>query len=321
MSTPRKHHYLPQFYLEGFKIEPQTGKKAHIWQIEKNGNQKHYSPSIEDTGCIRDYHSLDYDDQERDHSTIEKALSNIEGEQATLLKSITESKKFETSQVAELAQFISLMRYRVPSFAKHIETSLRSVVSDSFKIMYQSGAFGTPPDKLRKQIEDKGIDKAIVFSISNWKVLSHMLDVGLSSESISLLSQFNYQIYDAGDRNTFITCDNPVALFHPDYESIKPYGVGLATKDVEITFPLNSNILLRAGINLEPGNFQASTEQVTEFNRRAVIMSESYVFTSKVFPEIKEMLGMYREIYAGFTFDNLFYGNGSAQISRFIPVQ
>ncbi len=45
------------------------------------------------------------------------------------------------------------------------------------------------------------------------------------------------------------------------------------------------------------------------------------IIASKVFSEIKEMLGTYREIYAGFTFDNLFYGNGSAQISRFIPVQ
>jgi hypothetical protein len=35
MSAPRKHHYLPQFYLEAFKVDPQSGSKPHIWQIEK----------------------------------------------------------------------------------------------------------------------------------------------------------------------------------------------------------------------------------------------------------------------------------------------
>ena len=43
MSVPRKHHYLPQFYLEGFRIEPQQGKKSHIWQMEKAGEQVYYS--------------------------------------------------------------------------------------------------------------------------------------------------------------------------------------------------------------------------------------------------------------------------------------
>ena len=92
MSTPRKHHYLPQFYLEGFKIEPQTGKKPHIWQIEKSADPAHYSPAIEDTGCIRDYHSLDFEDEEPDHKRIEALLSNLEAEQAELVRTIRETK-------------------------------------------------------------------------------------------------------------------------------------------------------------------------------------------------------------------------------------
>ncbi len=93
MSTPRKHHYLPQFYLEGFKIEPQTGKKSHIWQIEKSADQAHYSPAIEDTGCIRDYHSLDFENEDRDHKRIEALLSKAEAEQAELVRAIRETKR------------------------------------------------------------------------------------------------------------------------------------------------------------------------------------------------------------------------------------
>ena len=159
MSTPRKHHYLPQFYLEGFKIEPQRGKKPHIWQIEKSADQTHYSPAIEDTGCIRDYHSLDIADEEPDHKTIEALLSNLEAEQAELVRTIRETKCIDPSQLKPLSVFVSLLRYRVPAFAGHIEKSLRSVVLDTFKIMYHAGEFRTPPVV---QIKDKKVCSAVI---------------------------------------------------------------------------------------------------------------------------------------------------------------
>ena len=77
---------------------PQKGKKPHIWQIEKNGSQKHYNSAITDTGCIRDYHSLDHD-QEPDHKTIESLLSTIESKQAELVQTIVNSKDIKYSQI------------------------------------------------------------------------------------------------------------------------------------------------------------------------------------------------------------------------------
>jgi len=321
MSTPRKHHYLPQFYLEGFKIEPQKGTKPHIWQIEKDGAQAHYSPAIEDTGCMRDYHSLDFTDEEPDHKAIETLLSKVEAEQAALVRNLRATKRLEASQVKQLAEFISLMRYRVPAFANHIEASFRSVVLDTFKIMYQAGKLGTPPQGLLNLFKRKGIDDSLEISISNWKILSHMLKVGFGPESIDLLAQLYYQVYSAKELDFFVTSDNPVALFHPSYDEIRPYGVGLATRGVELTLPLSSDTLIRAGRELQQGSFLASAEEVVEFNRRTIIMGESYVFATKANTELKGMIGKLRHLSAGFVFDNLFHGDGSVHISRFIPVQ
>ncbi len=321
MSTLRKHHYLPQFYLEGFKILPQKGKNAHIWQIEKGGEQKHYSPAIEDTGCIRDYHSLDHNEQEPDHKTIESLLSNIEGKQAKLVYSIIDSKKIDPSQIRELAEFISLLRYRVPAFASHVETSHKNIVLDTFKIMYQAGKLGTRPEELQKMFETKGIDDTLNIKISNWKIVQQMLEVGLSSESIDLLSQLNYQIYYTEKPDAFVTSDNPVALHHPNYDKIRPYGVGLAIKGVEVTLPLSSNILIAAGFHLETGLYLANHAQVIEFNRRTIIMGENYVFSNEISDELKKQIEKQQNVFAGFTFDNLYHGDGSVHISRFIPVQ
>jgi hypothetical protein len=320
MSIPRKHHYLPQFYLEGFKIEPQKGKMPHIWQIEKKDSQKHYSPAIADTGCIRDYHTLDQE-QEPDHKTIESFLSTIETKQAELVRSIDDSKEIKSSQIGELVEFISLMRYRIPSFASYVEDSHRKIVLDTFKIMYRSGKFAPPPKVLQEMFGDKGIDETLKIEVSNWKIIEKIIEVGFSSESIGLLSQLKYQIYHINNSESFVTSDNPVALFHPSYEDLKPYGVGLAIKGVELTIPLSSNTLVVAGHHLEPGSYSANRKQVFEFNRRTIIMGGNYIFSNVVSPELKNYINELKDIFAGFTFDNLYYGDGSVYISRFIPVQ
>lgn len=321
MSVPRKHHYLPQFYLEGFKIEPQESNKPHIWQIEKHGKQKYYSPAIEDTCCIRDYHSLDIEGEDPDHRAVEAMLSRLEGEQSILVRAIREAKWIVVSQIESLATCISLMRYRVPAFAEHVENSLRSVVLDTFKIMYQRGELPAPPPELQRLFDSKGIDDSLHISISNWKILSHMFGVGLAPESIGLLAEYTYHVYTAANGNFFITSDNPVALYHPNYDEIRPYGVGLAMKGVEVTVPLSSDTLIRAGYHVEPGASIASSEEVEEFNRRAIIMSKRYVFTSVVTTELTNRINELKDVRAGFVFDNLFYGDGSVHVSRFIPVQ
>lgn len=321
MSVPRKHHYLPQFYLEGFRIEPQQGKKAHIWQMEKAGEQAYYSPAIEDTGCIRDFHSLDITDEEPDHKSVESLLSKLEAEQAELVRSIHETKRIDASQIESLAVFISLLRYRVPAFAGYVEKSLQGIVLDSFKIMYHAGRFSDPPPELKEQFERKGIDESIRINISNWKILSRMFEVALAPESIGLLSQYAYHVYSAADSAFFVTSDNPVALYHSNYDEIRPYGVGLAMRGVEVTLPLSSDTLIRAGHHVESGASIASSEEVEEFNRRAIIMGERYVFTGAITDELRRRVGELKDVRAGFVFDNLFYGDGSYQISRFIPVQ
>lgn len=320
MNIPRKHHYLPQFYLENFKIQPQSGKKPHIWQIEKGREKKHYSPAIESTGCIRDYHSLDYAEG-HDHKTIEALLSSVESEQKILVETICSEQRITTDQIRPLSEFISLMRHRVPSFAKHIEIQLKALVLDTMKTLYFTGELPPPPEELKKKFDKVGIDETVKVDISNWKIISHMFQTGLSEESISLLTRLDFQIYTTHEPHTFVTSDNPVALFYPDYEKIKPYGVGIAFKGAELTLPLSSNILIRVGRDLPRGSVEATVDEVVEFNRRTITMAENYVFANKLTPTLQKQIKSIGNTFAGFKFNNLFHGNGSFFISRFIPVQ
>lgn len=68
-NEPKKHHYLPQSYLENFKID-NGNKVPQINVIPKN---KHpfgsYIAAIKDTGCETDYHTIELSDSEKDRTT------------------------------------------------------------------------------------------------------------------------------------------------------------------------------------------------------------------------------------------------------------
>ncbi len=49
-------------------------------------------------------------------------------------------------------------------------------------------------------------------------------------------------------------------------------------------------------------------------------MSEQYIFASSVNDKLLKQTNNLKNENAGFVFDNLFYGDGAVQISRFIPV-
>jgi len=319
MYEPKKHHYLPQFYLDRFKIIPQQGKYAHIYRIEKSALPKAMSTAIKDTGCKRDYHTLDFDKKDRDRQTVEKVLSKIESNQAYLISSICENVQISEEYKFPLAEFITTMRFRVPSFKRNIESSLKSVVKSTFKILMHQGKFSQPPRELEAVIQEQGYDFLKV-RVSNWKILQHMFEMAFQSENATILEKMKFQLVMAPEGHQFITGDSPVALYHPDYDSIKPYGVGPAFKEVELTLPISKKLLIKLSWDSDEGILNANEKEVHEYNRRTIIMADSTVYASEQRQDLIEKISLYHKIKAGYQTDNLWYGKGAAHIQRLIPV-
>ena len=95
MSDPKKHHFLPQFYLEFFKIEPKVTKHSHIFVIEKSENTRSFSAAIHDTDVLRDYNTIDAKDGS-DRGFVESVLSRVESLHAVLLSRLVASRDVET---------------------------------------------------------------------------------------------------------------------------------------------------------------------------------------------------------------------------------
>jgi hypothetical protein len=319
MNVPKKHHYLPQFYLNRFKINPQQGKHPHIYRIEKSASPKATYTAIKDTGCKRDYHTLDFDKKDKDRQTAETVLSKIESNQAYLVNSICENKIISEDQKIPLAEFITTMRFRVPAFKRNIESSLEGVVKSTFKILMRQGKLPQPSKEIEGIIKEQGYDFLKV-NIANWKILQHMFEMAFQSENSTLLNKMKFQLITAPKGHHFITGDSPVALYHPDYDSIKPYGVGPAFKEIELTFPISNELLIKLSWSGEEGVIKAKENEIQEYNRRTIIMADSEIYSSEQKPDLIKKIVLFHRIEAGYKLDNLWYGEGAAHICRFIPV-
>jgi hypothetical protein len=177
MPEPRKHHYLPQFYLRGFSANGRS-----IFQIEKRGHRV-YPSSIRDTTAIRDYHELDTVGVE-DPGAVEKQLTHVEtqlaqGLAATLRSGIT------TPEVHSLLiQLVALLRVRVPAFKATIEAHLQGIVRSTGLMMERRGAFPPPP----KGFEDVLRMDNLLINISNWKLLETMFTISADRDVFNMLA-------------------------------------------------------------------------------------------------------------------------------------
>ena len=307
MSRPRKHHFLPQFYLRSFSEDQNS-----LYQIQKTTGE-FVGCRIKDLAAIRDFHEIDADDVEDPH-TLEKELATVEGQMSTFLADLLRDGLSNGQALVETIGFVSLLRMRVPAIKRHIEESLGETVRTAAEIMERQGKLPNPPPGFEEALRVANLK----ITISNWKCLELMFGMASNPDVLNIMCNMQATLFRAS-RGSFITGDQPVSLYHEDKNS--PYGVGPATPGVEITVPLTSSALLRLRHSDEEDvDLVASTEEIAEFNRRTIVMAERYLYTGCSPAEIGARALLLKDSFAGFTFDMLRTGRETYQVQRFIPV-
>lgn len=310
MSEPRKHHYLPQFYLRGFSANGRS-----IFQIEKRGGRA-YLLSIRDTAAIRDYHEFDTEEAE-DPAVIEKRLAEVEAQLAEALARAIQCGVTTPETHNLLIQLVALLRVRVPAFKAGIEAYLQNVVRSVGLIMERKGELPPPP----KGFEDVLRMENLSITISNWKLLELMFRIAADRRLFDILAAMRPTILRAPRETFFLTCDQPVAIFHPTASPTDAYGVGLTHADTEVSVPLSSGVLLLLSWRTESAaDREATPDEVVEFNRRTVVMADSLVFAPEASELAVETTHRYGHCSAGMALDFLDAGSEALHVARFRPV-
>lgn len=317
-KKPRKHHFLPQFYLNNFEITPRVSKYPQINIYKKDNTVKQYTTSIPDTACIRDYHSIKQEDGSSDTHTLEQALSKTESLQSSLLQKIIQAEIITQKSLPEWAFFINLMRHRVPSMKNKIEADLKSVVTATVKLMERTEQLPEPPPEI-KECQEKGSDWFVPV-ISNSIILEFMYKISTVPEIVAGLAKMNFSLVKAPENSFFITSDAPVSLYFPNYDTKSPYGVGYAHKEIEVTLPISEKYLILA--QWEPKKFliEAKKDLVEEYNRRTIISSESYIYSSNQDAKIRNMVKIFHNLKSRFISQSIDLGDNFFHIGKFVPV-
>ena len=268
MSTPRKHHYLPRFYLREFSSNGRS-----LIQIDK-ATGRTATCAIKDVATIRDYHRLDADDVD-DPYELERRLGSIEGELATATRRVLKHGVEDLTTHARLVELVSMLRMRVPAMKAMIEETLRQVARSSGLIMERVKKLTPQPPGLE---DVRRMDKPDI-DISNCTCLKHMFRLAADEDILRLLLSMTPTVIRAPDGEFFLTGDQPVAVFSPSAKLSRSEGVALAESDVELSLPLSGDTLIRLDWKSDSTeSVSATPEEVSEFNRRSVIMASSYVF-------------------------------------------
>lgn len=189
MTEPRKHHYLPQFYLRGFSEDQRS-----LFQSENTTGQ-HYRCQIKDIAAIRDFHEIDAD-RITDPNAFEKALAEMERTLAEQLRILLSDGVSNSTALGITIELLSQLRMRVPPVKNHIERSMSSNIRAVVEILERAGQLPKAPPGLEDMLRVENLK----ISIRNWKCLETMFDMAADPDTLNILRRMRATLYrSSGD--------------------------------------------------------------------------------------------------------------------------
>ncbi len=298
--TKRRHHYLPEFYLEGF-IDPLN--KPYIWVYEK-GDPEIKKASVKDIAIEKHYYSFITQEGQRDSETFENFLASIENNVAPVFKKIKNQEILSEEERSWFAIFLGSLVTRVPNFRESIEESSAEVIkrinlkmaSDrkSFESMIRSyenktgNKLGLPIEDLQEFIRD-GKYKIKVDPQFSLFMVTLLYEFGL------IFHKMNWTIFISDD-HSFVTSDNPLFYNDPTHDPRSPVGVGFLNKNIRLTFPVTKELALLATWSGRKDFYSKTTNKfVRAINRRTIQSALKFIFSSKRFDGLNDLVQKYRE--------------------------
>ncbi len=270
MKKPKRHHYLPQFYLFGFS------DAGRLVVFDERRNEVRFERPL-NTAVRRHYYSF-VDDSGAAVSEVESDLARIEGRAAQVFTALASRQAISTKDRYNLSVFLGFLACRTPAFERSANEALTGlaevVIRKNLEQPNADGLFGASRNELLEFL-DSG-DFALEYH-PNYRI-SHMIDLGPRLGRDFFLA--NWAVLHTDRRNLFITSDNPFAIVHPERppEDLGVQRYGIASPEVTTSFPLSSReCLLMSGASGALAHVSAARGQVRRINLATALEAEDLV--------------------------------------------
>ena len=248
-SDPKRHHYVPQFYLRRFARD--DGSVHRIGTVPLDDPSAVRIGAVEDTAVIGDFYTIVGDDNE-DSLMVERLLGRVEADASKPLVRLATGVLFppQPSDRFRLALFVALQWVRGPRQRRTME----AMAETATKLQMSMARSGEEVREILWEVEGVEPDAARVAQVmdairdgQDWEVVTSQnelisLMLNTAMEIAPSLFERHWCIVRYTEAG-LITSDSPVFL-HTYPENRDPLrGVGIGTAD-EVNMALDRRTLL-----------------------------------------------------------------------------
>lgn len=249
LTGPKRQHFLPKFYLEGFT------KDGRVAVFDRESNEVRVQQPV-NTGVIGHFYTME-DPEGRKRFELEQLLSEYEAKASLVIKKLAAKEEINADERTDLAIFVAFAAFRTPDLVDSIKAFNSNLIGDIAKRMFadveevKAQMRGKPyapstEEELeadaRELVEYAQGGQYEVRTNHNWAV------------SMSIRMAFNVAPIFAGrdwavlhrdnDKKSFVTTDAPVVLTTVAPRKSSFWGIGFANVDALVFFPLTESCIL-----------------------------------------------------------------------------
>jgi hypothetical protein len=280
VNKPRRHHFLSEFYLNGF------ARDGMLWLYDRERKEFRHQPP-KNTAVEKDFYAFENEKGEKDFS-VEEHLSAIESKAKVAIEKLENRQEISPDERLYLAHFVALLMVRSPKFDRVVNEIADSAAKHIVK--YATPTVAAAGDLVRahnKKTGSKEISAESMYAFIHDEkfkmvmgrnfVIGTMLE---TAQKVTLeVAMMDWMVVHADERTAFITTDEPIGFIVPDEfrQSGEPV-LGLGSQKITKLVPLSQTVALllgRCGGGF--GHFEFSREQIRDFNLTVAIECDRYV--------------------------------------------
>lgn len=280
----RHHHYLPQCYLRGFAVG--SGKRCRL-TVAIIAGKNYFETNSRNVGGVRDFNRVEIAGFKPD--ALEGMLANFEGQVATALRNVTESRKFDGDDRVFILNLAALLAVRSPQMREHWRQMEEQLMKKMLGLSLASKARWEAQEAAMAKAGKGPQPGAPTISYEQMKefyekdeydiTLNREHHIGIEFETHDVVlkalmaRKWEMHAIASDDVGCFVTTDRPVVLTWNNPEKIPVMyreSPGFGMPDTEVLFPITKHLVVIGSFEGKEGTVPATTPFVAGANTRLI---------------------------------------------------
>ena len=285
-NPPKRHHFVPAFYLQGFNEGGGRDDTFHVLDL-KAGKLRPATPNS--VGFENHFYRVEGDGL--DPAGAESLLADFEAEMAPEIKRIVEARGFPDDQAYNaVVNFVGLLAARGPAMRRALTDPMERMAKHILQLRVSSEeVYNATNDRMRAD----GIDLPDIpcgeekRSVENDEIIvrlhpNHQVAYQLEMASlvVDILLTRPWVLLVADGQDTFICSDHPVALTWT-VPMPGPFPPGFGLPGTTVTVPLTSRLALLSQFEREEAVVMVERVTIADTNRRTAMFADRFLCSAQ----------------------------------------